>query len=97
MDRQRQIEEHLGWGSLVVSSNLLDPVDKRLELHGIMGETFRLFSAGHSLSGNKAQQSQKLVGNSTFVRNSGVYIRPRGPFGGLSGVYFPVRAPESRK
>jgi hypothetical protein len=29
----------------------------------------------------------------TFVRNSGVYIRPRGPLGGLSGVYFPVRAP----
>jgi len=53
MDRQRQIEEHLGWGSLVVSSNLLDPVNKRLELHGIMEETF---SGGQSLSRNKAQK-----------------------------------------
>ena len=29
----------------------------------------------------------------TLVRYSGVYMRPRGPEGGFSGVYFPVKAP----
>jgi hypothetical protein len=29
------------------------------------------------------------------VRNSGVYVFARGPVGGFSGVYLPVRTPES--
>jgi hypothetical protein len=30
----------------------------------------------------------------TLVRNSGVYVFARGPVGGFSGVYLPVRTPE---
>jgi hypothetical protein len=33
----------------------------------------------------------------TLVRNSGVYVFPRGPVGGFSGVYFPDRTPGEQK
>jgi hypothetical protein len=41
--------EYLGWGPPVVVSNLLDPVYDRLELHGVVKETF----SGYRLQSSK--------------------------------------------
>jgi hypothetical protein len=48
--------EYLGWGPPVVVSNLLDPVYERLELHGVVKETF----SGYRLQSSKEQAGPVL-------------------------------------